>query len=133
MHRVLFLILLITSPLLVASESEVLTIDRTVSKNLNLSFPNERNVHPAKSDFEIVNYVLMSSESGERWITITLKNLASGTRTLEREHIMALFANGKRRSPRGYELNFKGHEIQTFIVSFGESKFPILAVYTHNN
>lgn len=127
---VIFLFLLCSSKSSFASDIEVLTVDRTVAKNLQLSFPNDNNIQPDKSEFKIINYVLMSSESGERWVTITLENTSSGTRSLEREHLMGLFANGKRKSPMSYPLSFKGNEIQTFSVSFGESKFPILAVYT---
>jgi hypothetical protein len=114
-----------------AAENEILSIDRAVASNLHLSFPNDNNIQPSRSDFEIINYVLMSSESGERWVTITLKNTSSGVRSLEQEHIMGLFANGDRKSPENYPLSFKGKEMQTFTVSFGESKFPILAVYTY--
>lgn len=131
-RSIFILLIIIISTQLQAFEDEVLTVDRTVTQKLKLSFPNDEKIHPLQSDFEIVNYVLMSSESGERWLTITLKNLASGTRSLQKEHLMALFANGHRRSPREYQLTFKGHEVQTFTVSFGESKFPILAIYTSN-
>ncbi len=72
----------------------------------------------------------MSNELGERWAVITLKNSSSGSRVLEHGHLMAIFANGKRKSPRKFKLNFKGDETQSITVSFGESKFPVLSVYS---
>lgn len=115
-----------------AKEQEHLTVDRSIPSNLNLSFPNEDKINPKESDFEIVNYVLMSSEEGARWSVLTIKNTASGSRTLEEQHLMALFANGVRRSPLELALNFKGNETQSITVSFGSHKFPILTIYSNN-
>ncbi|KGK00573.1 hypothetical protein [Thalassotalea sp. ND16A] len=115
-----------------ADESEVLNVDRSVSTNIQLSFPNENNREPKESDFEVVNYVLMSNEIGERFAVITLLNTSSGNRVLEHKHLMALFADGFRSSPAEIKLNFEGHETQSTTIAFGESKFPILAVYANN-
>ena len=115
-----------------AEVTEILSVDRSVSRSINLSFPNDNNIKPKKGDFEIVNYVLMSNEIGERWSVITLTNLSSGHRNFEHQHLMALFADGSRESPLAYKLNFKGKEIQSITVSFGEHKFPILSLYTSN-
>lgn len=111
-----------------ADETEVLTVDRIISHDLALSFSNDRNEKAKSSDFNLVNYVLMSNELGERWAVITLKNLASGTRVLENEHLIALFANGTRKNPLEFKLNFEAGEVQSITVSFGENKFPILKV-----
>ena len=115
-----------------AEDTEVLNVDRSVANNINLSFPNDNNIKPKSGDFEIVNYVLMSNEMGERWSVITLTNLSSGNRDLEQDHLMALFADGSRKSPLQYKLNFKGNETQSITVSFGEYKFPILSIYSSN-
>jgi len=61
---------------------------------------------------------------------ITLTNTSSGNRMLEHNHLMALFADGKRRNPLEYKLHFEGNETQSITVSFGESKFPILSLYS---
>jgi len=116
-----------------AQEGDVLTVDRLVTKNIHLSFPNENNIKPKESDFTILNYVLMSNEVGERWSVITLKNASTGARTLEQDHLMALFADGRRTSPLEHKLNFKGSEIQSITVSFGEHKFPILTIYSSDS
>jgi len=112
-----------------AQEDDVLTVDRLVAKNIHLSFPNDQNIKPKESDFNIINYVLMSNETGERWSVITLTNSSTGARSLEQDHLMALFADGSRISPLEYKLNFKGNETQSITVSFGEHKFPILSIY----
>ena len=132
MAKFVFLMLIIMSWATQAEDKKVLTVDRIISNNINLSFPNDSNIKPKISDFKIVNYVLMSNQSGERWSVITLTNLSSGHRNFEHQHLMALFADGSRESPLAYKLNFKGKEIQSITVSFGEHKFPILSLYTSN-
>ena len=126
----LFILLSFTT---LADDTEVLSVDRSVSKSINLSFPNDSNIYPKEGDFEIVNYVLMSNELGERWSVITLSNLSSGNRSLEHDHLMALFADGSRISPLEFKLNFNGNETQSITVPFGEHKFPILGIYSSND
>jgi hypothetical protein len=125
-----FLILLSTATQ--AEVIEILSVDRSVPRSINLSFPNDNNIKPKQGDFEIDNYVLMSNELGERWSVITLTNLSAGNRNLEHGHLIALFADGSRTSPLEYKLNFKGKETQSITVSFGEHKFPILSIYSSN-
>ncbi|PKG80915.1 hypothetical protein CXF85_21175 [Colwellia sp. 75C3] len=115
-----------------AEAIEVLTVDRSISKSIQLSFPNDINIKPKKGDFEIINYVLMSNEIGERWSVVTLTNLSSGNREFSHDHLIALFADGSRISPLQYKLNFKGQETQSITVSFGVHKFPILSIYSSN-
>ena len=113
-----------------ADDNDILNVDRTVSKNIQLSFPNEKNIKPKESDFKVLNYVLMSSDTGERWSVITIENTASGNRSLDNNQIMGLFADGSRFVPQDNKLQFEGGETQSITVSFGEYKFPILAIYT---
>ncbi|WP_199611383.1 hypothetical protein [Flocculibacter collagenilyticus] len=116
-----------------AEESDVLNVDRSVASSLKLSFPNDKRIEPKTSGFNIENYVLMSNEKGERWAVITATNKAWGRRSLEHHHLMALFANGERSTPLTYRLDFEANETQSFTVSFGENKFPILSIYTRKN
>lgn len=111
-----------------AKETEVLTVDRVVSNNIILSFPNDQNLKAKPSDFKLVNYVIMSNDIGERWAVLTLTNTSSGNRVLEQDHLLALFADGTRKMPLAIKLNFEGRETQSLTVSFGESKFPILSI-----
>lgn len=132
MFKYLLPALLLIPSLTQAEAVDVLTIDRTVSKSIQLSFPNDNNIKPKKGDFEIVNYVLMSNEMGERWSVITLTNLSSGNREFSHDHLIGLFADGSRISPLKYNLNFEGQETQSITVSFGQHKFPILTIYSSN-
>jgi hypothetical protein len=112
---------------------EALTIDRTSVNPAELNFPNDDNTFPKISDFEVLNFVLMSTYNGERWATVTLRNKANGSRKLQRDHIMALFADGRRRAPANFNHRFEGKEVLSFTLSFGQSKFPVLSVYTRDN
>jgi len=116
-----------------AYDAEVLIVERTVSKNIDLSFPNDENLKPKTGDFKVVNYVLMGSEAGERWSVVTLTNTSSGNRMFDQDQLMALFADGIRQNPLEYRLHFKGNETQSITVSFGNHKFPILSIYTSSD
>jgi len=127
-----FLFLLVLCANVFAAQNNVLNIDRAIPNSMQLSFPNDNNIAPKKSDFTILNYVLMSNEEGERWAVITLTNLASGKRELNQEHLLALFADGSRQTPSEFKLGFNGNQTQSVTVSFAEYKFPILSVYSSN-
>lgn len=116
-----------------SADDDVLNVDRSVSKSIQLAFSNDNNITPKKSDFEVINYVLMSNENGERWSVITLTNLSHGERSINQEHLLALFADGSRSEPLAFTSNFKGKETQSLTLSFGENKFPILSIYSSNN
>ena len=128
MLRYIVPILLVLSFTSFADDSKVLTIDRSVSSNVVLSFPNDQKIKPKANDFELDNYVLMSNEVGERWAVITLTNSSSGNRVLQQDHLMALLADGERKIPMEFKLNFEPSETQSITVSFGKSKFPILSI-----
>lgn len=136
MFKALVLILIVFSSAVVANTSNtlnnVLNVDRAIPSSIHLSFPNDNNIMPKKSDFTILNYVLMSNNEGERWAVITLTNLSSGNRELNQDHLLALFADGSRLTPIEFKLGFKGSETQSVTVSFAEHKFPILSVYSSN-
>lgn len=116
-----------------SADDDILNVDRSVSKSIQLAFSNDNNITPKKSDFEVINYVLMSNENGERWSVITLTNLSHGERSINQEHLLALFADGSRSEPLAFTSNFKGKETQSLTLSFGENKFPILSIYSSNN
>ena len=130
MNKIIISLFFFFSVTCFANEAEVLTVDRVVSNSLELAFPNDKNIKPQSSDFILFNYVVMSNNMGERWAVITLTNSTSGSRTLKNVHLMALFANGKRKSPLDFTLNFEGNETQSITVLFGENKFPILSIFT---
>ena len=115
-----------------AAQNEVINVERVVTEELNLAFPNDKNIYANSSDFKISNYVMMSNDKGERWAVLTLSNTSRGSRTLESSHLLATFADGERRSPQEFKLNFQGGETQSITVTFGEYQFPILAINTES-
>ena len=113
-------------------DRDALSIDKSVNHDLDFQFPNDNNIYPEVSDFEVVNYVTMSNEYGERKVTITLHNSSTGNRIFVSDQVMALYANGNRVTPYEEKISFKGKETQTITLTFNSSKFPILKVYTRN-
>ncbi|GAA4364863.1 hypothetical protein [Kangiella marina] len=113
-------------------ERDALTIDKSVNQDIEFQFPNDDNRYPELSDFEVVNYVTMSNEYGDRKVVVTLRNNSSGNRIFVSDQIMALYANGQRISPYETKVSFKGRETQTLTLSFDSSKFPILTIYTRD-
>lgn len=114
------------------SSDGILTIDESTPKILDLKFPNKNNVEPKISEFQLTSSILMSSRAGERWATLTIKNNSSHQRLLDKEHIVAIFANGETRNPTQAKHLFTGNEEITIIINFGESKFPVLRVNVRN-
>lgn len=114
------------------SPGEVLTIDEPVPESVSLEFSDSSELQAKLGEFRIVSTILMSNKHGERWATLTIKNTASGQRLLDREHIVALFANGERRNPEAVEQKFGSQEEISTVVSFGKSKFPIIRIMTRN-
>lgn len=128
MYKAIFSVLFLFTCTTFADEKEVLTVDRIISHNIELAFDNDKNEKPKLSEFELVNYILMSNDLGERWAVVTVKNQASGNRILENDHLMALFANGERSKPAHLKLNFFANETKSLTISFGENKFPLLSI-----
>ena len=114
------------------AKEEALSVDRVVSQNLQLAFPNDDNIQPDISDFAVLNFVLMSNDNGERWSVITLKNQSSGRRTLSQKQLIALLADGSRIHPQAFNTSFAGDETLSLTINLGENKFPVLSLYTRN-
>lgn len=112
----------------IAAEENVLMIDQMPDKSVQLAFPNERNIQPKAGDFIVLNYVPMSSEDGDRWAIVTLKNTSSGSRIFESQYLIGLFADGERRAPSEYKQSLNGSEIVSVTLAFGRHKFPLLSV-----
>jgi hypothetical protein len=106
----------------------VLMIDQMPDKSVQLAFPNETNIQPKPGDFTVINYVPMSSEDGDRWAIVTLKNASSGSRIFESQYLMGLFADGERRAPLEYKQTLNGSETVSVTLAFGRHKFPLLSV-----
>ena len=114
------------------SQGEALQIDESIPESVNLEFSDASDLEPKISEFEVLSSILMSNNAGERWATVTIKNLSSHRRLLDREHIIAIFANGEKRNPIQAKHKFSGKEEISMIINFGQSKFPILRVSVRN-
>lgn len=111
---------------------DILTIDKPPVSHDDLYFPDTDDVHPDDSDFKILSSILLSSTSGQRSATVTFKNLSSGQRILNHKQVLAIFANGQKRSPLSFKQKFSGNQKITLNLNFGISTYPILSVYTNN-
>ena len=110
------------------AEEDVLMVDQSIDPKMQLAFPNERNIQPRPGSFQVVNYVPMSSESGERWAIVTLKNMSSGSRIFESQYLLGLFADGDRKEPLAFKQTLEGGEVVSMTLAFGRHKFPLLNV-----
>lgn len=112
------------------ADEQALSIEAKLPGKFELAYPNESGVFPDISEFEVLNFAPMSNEKGERWVVITINNLASGRRTLSHKHLLALMADGSRIHPVETSQSFQANETLSIVINFGESKFPLLDVYS---
>lgn len=112
----------------VYASDDVLMVDQSIDSQVKLAFPNDRNIEPRPGNFQVVNFVPMSSEEGERWAIVTLKNASSGSRIFESHYLIGLFADGDRREPLAYKQTLEGGEVVSVTLAFGRHKFPLLTV-----
>lgn len=83
---------------------------------------------PDKGDFDLLDYVLMSSDYGERFALITLRNRSAGQRIFTQDHIVAILGNCQTIKPQPIEKRFASTETLTLRVAFGVHKFPVLKI-----
>ncbi|MCG7988780.1 MAG: hypothetical protein JAZ20_04305 [Candidatus Thiodiazotropha weberae] len=113
-------------------ENEVLTLDDPIPGSLYLEFTDADDLLPKIGDFKIISSLFMSNQLGERWATLTILNQSSSQRLLDRQYIVALFADGEKRHPINIEHTFYGKEQITLTINFGKSKFPVLRTEVRN-
>ena len=128
-----FFILMILMSFYSLADEQTLNIDRQLPINTQLSFPNPDRIAPQRSDFEVISAVPMSSDSGDRWVLLTMHNLALGNRTLTQNHLLAILADGNRVFPAQFSQRFKADETISLSIFITSSKFPILQVISDPN
>lgn len=109
----------------------VLQVDNALFKDRPI-FCEEEILAPRKSDFEIVDYDLLSSEGGERYAIMNIRNTSSGQRILRKENLVAIFANCNSLYPENINQSLSGRETVTKSISFGINQFPIIKIITGN-
>lgn len=138
LFRLIFLYfsLLLTLYASATNYSDVLTVDPQKPSFNSYNFIDEsiqrKAIEPDISTIIVVNQMLMSNEAGERWATLTLKNLANGKRIITDKHLYAVFADGDKKKAQMRPIKLQGNEVGIYTISFGYHKFPILYVYTRN-
>ena len=113
------------------ASTEVLQIENAAFKDKPV-FCEEDILDIKRNDFRLINYELMSSESGERFALISIKNTASGQRILRKENLVAIFADCTSVYPQEIEQTLAADETLTKTVYFGKNKFPIIKITTGN-
>lgn len=133
----LLCVVLLPMSTVVAEEcnEEVFQYDQALPEFSSMPFYRDKKLSspgPERSDFVIVRQVLMSNCKGRRMAVVSIKNIATGRRFLQREHIVAVFANGFMGVPHMQDKVLRGGEELNFTIDFGVYRFPILYLATVN-
>ena len=96
------------------------------TNRLVLNTQNE--LRPRKNDFQLLDMAFMSNKIGERWSIITIKNLATGRRSLKNDYLVATFADGSQCNAHDVNVSFKGEETLTISAFWGIHKFPLVRI-----
>ncbi|MDG1945174.1 MAG: hypothetical protein P8J17_13040 [Halioglobus sp.] len=115
----------------VDASKEVLQIENAAFKDKPV-FCEEDILDIKRNDFKLIDYELMSSESGERYALVSIKNTSSGRRILREENLVAIFSNCTSLYPQKIEQTLAGNETLTKKIYFGKNKFPIIKIITGN-
>ena len=132
-YFVIITLMVLGNPLIVFSNDEcvhdtVLVFDPPGFLTNQAGVNSSYEIKPKKNDFEIVDSAFMSNKIGERWAVATIKNLASGRRSLRPDHIVATLANESQCRARNVNETFKGGEMLTVSIFMGIHKFPIVRI-----
>ena len=115
----------------VDASKEVLQIENAAFKDKPV-FCEEDILDIKRNDFKLIDYELMSSESGERYALVSIKNTSSGRRILREKNLVAIFSNCTSLYPQKIEQTLAGNETLTKKIYFGKNKFPIIKIITGN-
>ncbi len=108
----------------------ILNFEESPFKDTPIYCEDRNYIAPKDSDFNILKYALMSSNEGDRYALITIKNKSTGQRIMTSEHLVAILASCTTSHPINFEHRFNGSEIITKEVNFGFSRFPIVKIIT---
>ena len=96
----------------VDASKEVLQMENAAFKDKPV-FCEEDILNIKRNDFKLIDYELMSSESGERYALVSIKNMSSGRRILKKENLVAIFSNCSSLHPEKIEQTLAGNETLT--------------------
>ena len=119
-------ILLIPVSSVAVETDKTLSFEVTPYKHTKIYCENDDNIKPSKNDFELLDYTALSSEQGDRFVLVTIKNTSSGQRLFNQSSVVAILSDCTRIRPLNIELTFSGNEVLTKQLNFGINKYPIL-------
>ncbi len=108
-----------------SSSSDALFIQKASHKDVPV-FCDEEFRKPSRNDFEIIDYDVMNSEIGQRFVLVSIRNNSTGQRILSNKDLLGIFANCKARFPETFKKKLSGGETVTQTLSFGVNRFPII-------
>ena len=111
-----------------SNPDEVIHFDSTPFKHVEMNCDNPDKVSPQKNDFELIDYALMSTEQGERFALVTIKNKTNGQRIFKQNQLMAILGNCSFVFPQKFEFTLSGNETTTRKIYFGLLRYPIVKI-----
>lgn len=111
-----------------ADHRDVLHFDRSAIERKDIRCDLSNQAMPEESNFVLVDYALMSSESGKRLAIVTVKNDAGGQRILTNKDMVALLANCEAIYPFEFTQTINPGETISRRVSFGRRYYPIMKI-----
>ncbi len=112
-----------------ADSGQVLRFEASPFRDAELNCDFDDNITPRPGDFVLNDYAIMSSDYGNRYGIVSIKNTSSGQRILNETYIVAIFGDCVRRLPALFSKTFSGNEQITITIPFGFNRFPILKLY----
>ncbi len=104
--------------------------DRPIAKELPIELQIEEDLNPTRSEFKIVDFAFLSSESGDRWAMVIVQNQALDSRTFTEDQLIGFFADGRHRKPIRLRERIEGSKTETIVISFGDSDTPLVQLLT---
>ena len=111
--------------------SRAMQFEEPLYKNTEAPFDIDLDIEPSANEFELQDYSVMSSESGNRQAMLTIYNTASGQRIVNEDHIVAILGNGHRVHPHAFKLKLSGEQTVNQTVQFGNRRYPIVKIIMH--
>lgn len=116
---------------------EFITFDRVTIEASELFYQEDKRnlnlLYPDRSYVDLVNFRPMSSNLGNRYALVTLKNQLNSTVHLDEKQFVGILANGMRVFPRKYEGQILSAETQSIVLDFGYREMPLVKILIDND
>ncbi|MEO0796978.1 MAG: hypothetical protein AAFX93_17610 [Verrucomicrobiota bacterium] len=115
-----------------ATAGEVVTFDRFVIDPEELFFEEDKRIRPDKTFINLRNFRAMSNPNGDRFALVTVQNQLNSKLILDSEEFVGVLADGTHRYPREIDISLDAARTRTFVLDFGNSRFPLVKVIIEN-